>query len=167
MRKLELDFLQVRPPTPVLSWLLLAVGVLLSAMTFSRYLDVADELTEQQAQAAKLTKSAPGRARTGQPVVAAAAPDNVLLGVPWGELFARLEETRPAKIAFLSVQADGRKRSLSLTAEAASAADMIDYLETLRRKGGFQAVTLSGHTVMVADDGSESLQFTTRMNWGP
>ena len=120
----------------------------------------------EQAQAARSSQSA--RARAARSPVAAPGPVGAaLLDVPWGELFGRLEQTRPAKIAFLSVQADAGKRSLALTAEAANAADMINYLEALRQKGGFQAVTLSDHSVMVADDGTESLQFTVRMGWGP
>jgi hypothetical protein len=161
---MELDFLRTRPATPAVSWLLLAAGVAMAVLAGNRYLVLGDDLARAKAHAA----GRPGQARVpAVPAPAAPGPDAGLLALSWGELFARLEAGRPAGIAFLSLEADGRKGSLNLTAEARNEKAMLDYLAALRQPGGFRGVTLSGHSAMVAAGGGESLRFVVRMDWQP
>jgi Tfp pilus assembly protein PilN len=166
MADMELNFLRTRPPIPVLSWVLLGLGVTMAALAGNRYLKVSDDLAQAQVHGSGRHGQIIGRDKVAR-VSASTVPDNSLLTVPWGDLFARLEADRPANIAFLALDADGRKGTLTLTAEARKPADMIDYLAALRQKSGFHAVTLSGHTAMLEEDGRESLHFIVRMEWHP
>ncbi|MDD4882594.1 MAG: hypothetical protein PHX10_13530 [Gallionellaceae bacterium] len=166
MQRLELDFLRTRPAIPAAAWLLLAAGIVMALLAGNRYLRVSDELALEKARAARLAPMAKAHKAAAQP----ARPEAVegdLLAVPWSDLLGHLETTRPANIAFLSLAADGRKGVLTLTAEARNAAAMIDYLEALRQQGGFRSVTLTGHTLVQADNGIESLHFVARLRWGP
>lgn len=166
MPVLELNFLRTRPPIPALAWLLLLAGIVLAFLAGSHYLRLMDDLARERALAGRLAPAAGPAKKTAQPARPEALEGD-LLAVPWGDLFARLEASRPAGIAFLALEADGRKGALTLAAEARNAADMINYLETLRQQGGFRSVTLSGHSVTQAEDGQESLRFFARLGWGP
>lgn len=165
MRKMELDFLRTRPPIPAAAWLLLLAGIVLASLAGTRYLRVSDELARETALAAKVAPKTATHKKTAPPA-RSGVTEGDLLAVSWGDLFARLEATRPADIAFLALSADGRKGAVTLTAEARNATDMINYLERLRQEGGFRSVSLAGHTVMQAEDGRESLHFLARLNWG-
>lgn len=164
MQRLVLDFLRTRPATPIAAWGLLVAGLAMAGWAASRHATLSAEFEQEKAAAAKLLAKV-GQQPTRKPA-ATSTPEKDLLDVPWGDLFARLEATRPGNIAFLAIDADGRKRNLTLAAEARNAADMIAYLEALRGQGDFGSVVLSGHSVMQADDGSESVRFFVRLGWG-
>jgi hypothetical protein len=164
MASLELNFLRTRPQVPPLSWLLILVGVAMVGLAGNRYLVVSDDLAREKARGAGRNKPTLASRVKAEP---APLRGDTLLTVPWRDLFARLEAGRPASIAFMSLDADGRKGTLTLTAEARKPADMVDYLETLRQKGHFSAVTLNSHTVMEDEEGLESVHFVVRMGWKP
>ncbi len=168
MRKPELDFLRETPRPPAAAWLLLALGIVLGATAAWRYLEAEQSLAGERAVAAGLdaARTAKKPVRAAKPRQAAAeTADRTQLDLPWDTLFVQLEKSRPAEIALVSLEADGRKREASLTAEARNPGVMLDYLERLRNQSGFNAVVLSNHAVR-EENPQQPLRFAVRLRWG-
>jgi Tfp pilus assembly protein PilN len=167
MRRLEIDFLRQKPATPGVSWLLLAVGLALASLAATRYAEVEAGLAHEQALARQYEREQRLKPAKGRAVLAQPEPghtDQALLGKPWGALFACLEQTRPDKVAFLALEADGRKSEVEITAEARTPGQMLDYVNTLKQQAEFAAVTLTSHVI---DDQNPQhpLQFVVRLKW--
>jgi hypothetical protein len=167
MQKPELDFLRETPRLPVAAWVLLAAGIALAATAAWRYLKTEQSLAGERAIAASLEAERPAKKPLRSAMLtqaAAGTADRAQLDLPWDTLFGRLEQSRPDGIALLSLEADGRKREASLTAEARRPGIMLDYVERLRSQPGLDAVVLSSHTVRV-EDPQEPLRFVVRLRW--
>lgn len=83
---------------------------------------------------------------------------------PWADLLAALESA-PANVALLSVEPSAAKRSVSLTAEAANPADMLNYLQALQKDHRLAGVLLASHQVQVQAPGTP-IRFQVQANWG-
>ena len=168
MRKPELDFLREMPRPPAAAWLLLVLGITLGATAVLRYLKAEQSLAGERAVTAGLeaARTAKKPVKATMPLQAATeAAGRTQLELPWDALFVLLEQSRPDEIALLSLDADGRKREASLTAEAKNPGAMLDYVERLRKQSGFNAVVLSSHAVR-AEDPQQPLRFAVRLRWG-
>lgn len=86
------------------------------------------------------------------------------LTTPWADLFAALESA-PSSVALLVVEPAAATRSVSLTAEAANATEMLNYLQALQDDARFANVVLVSHAVQAQTPGSP-LRFQLRANWG-
>lgn len=86
------------------------------------------------------------------------------LMAPWADLFAALESA-PSSVALLVVEPSADTRSVSLTAEAANATEMLNYLQALQSDARFANVVLLSHAVEVQTPGSP-LRFQLRASWG-
>jgi Tfp pilus assembly protein PilN len=86
------------------------------------------------------------------------------LMTPWLDLLEALESA-PANVALLSVEPSAAKRSIALTAEAANAADMLEYLRALQGDKRLSGVTLVSHQVQAQAPGSP-LRFQIQATWG-
>lgn len=164
MRELKLNFLHAFPSPHWSARVLLFAGLL--------SLGWAGWQGQEARRALEATEAA-----APKPVVAQRMPRNVAglaagasqsaqaqLTAPWGELFARLENSRPENIALLALEADTRKTEATLTAEARNAGDMLAYVEKLRKDAGFAAVTLASHTLQ-ENDAQQPLRFVLRLVW--
>jgi hypothetical protein len=168
MHRIELDFLRTRPKVPLAAWLLLAAGAGFLMLVIWQHGLVTEAMRLETARAAQLAREAklagmrqPGRTAR----VEAGQVDQDLLERRWGELFLALERSRPAKVALLDLEADGRKSLVMLTAEARTPAQMLDYVNALRTQPGLSGVTLTSH--MVDDENPQRpVQFAVRFNWG-
>jgi Tfp pilus assembly protein PilN len=167
MRRFQIDFLRHQPATPWAAWLLLALGVILAGLAAARYAEVKDGLAQEATLARQHEREHRLKpARSKGPIVQAEAgqQDQTLLNKPWGDLFARLEQTRPDKVAFLALEADGRKAEAVITAESKTPTQMLDYVNSLRKQPEFTSVTLTSHII---DDQNPQhpLQFVVRLKW--
>lgn len=86
------------------------------------------------------------------------------LMTPWANLLAALEAA-PANVALLSVEPSAAKRRISLTAEAANPADMLNYLQALQRDNRLADALLASHQVQVQAPGTP-IRFQIQANWG-
>lgn len=86
------------------------------------------------------------------------------MATPWAELLAALEAT-PATVALLSVEPSAAKRSVTLTAEAASATQMLAYLHTLQSDNRLHEVVLVSHQLQAQAPGTP-LRFQIEGQWG-
>jgi hypothetical protein len=167
MRPLELDFLRTKPATPLVAWLLLALGIALTLMVLSRYSDVKTGLADETALAAQYERDQrkkPSKTRDAVAAVEPAHAEQALLDKPWGEFFARLERTRPGTIAFLAIDADGRKGDAEITAEARTPGQMLDYVNGLQNQPGFSSVNLTSH-IIDDENPQRPVQFMLHLKW--
>lgn len=86
------------------------------------------------------------------------------MATPWPELLATLE-SKPANVALLAVQPTAASRSLSLTAEAATPADMLAWLRRLQADPRLNAVVLVSHQLQAQSPGTP-LRFQIEGHWG-
>lgn len=152
----ELDFLAGRPRRPLAAWLLLAVGLGLAGLAGQRYA----ALSEQLATLAPPATSLPTNPRKAR--VAATTETGPTRN--WGELLNRLENLQEPRIALLSLHGDAQRGEAKITAEAPSAADMLDWLATLRQ-AGFAEASLVRHAVQVEAE-QQPVKFEIRLGWG-
>ncbi len=150
------DFLQTRPRTPLVAWLLLAVGLGLAVFYGQHYAT----LTEKLAAISLTVPAAPASLHTLRVVAESPAPVR-----PWGELLDRLETLRPESIALLSLQGDALRGAVQIRAQARSEADMLDWLKTLRGEPGFRDASLTHHEVQ-EEEGRHPVSFELQLGWG-
>jgi Tfp pilus assembly protein PilN len=167
MRRIELDFLRRKPVMPGLSWLLLIAGAAFLSLVSWQYRLVQAEMKTETARAAQLAREAKLERMRQSPRTAQVEPglvDQALLDRPWGDLFLGLERSRPAKIALLDLEADGRKSQVTLIAEAKTPGQMLDYINELRKQPGLAGVTLTSH-IVDEENPQRPVQFSVRFNW--
>jgi len=168
MRSLKLDFLHPFPRPHWVAWVLLVAGVGLAAWIGWQDQQVVRALAvaaaESPAPRTPPVSRRAARAATGEAQTGAAESAQAQLATPWGELFGRLENNRPGRIALLSLEADARKSDATLTAEARSVKDMLAWIEQLKGEAGFHSVTLASHTLQ-EDDPQRPVRFVLRLGW--
>jgi hypothetical protein len=86
------------------------------------------------------------------------------LMTPWSDLLTALEKA-PSNVALLAVEPSAAKRSLSLTAEAANPAQMLNYLQALQGDKHLADVMLVSHQVQLQAPGTP-IRFQVRASWG-
>ncbi len=166
MQSLKLDFLHPFPRPHWAAWALLAAGLGLAAWTGWQDRQAQRALDEAVAAAPKPVAGAarrPASARAGEEqTVALQAREQ--LSMPWGGLFGRLEANLPKGVALVALEADARKTEATLTAEARTAKDMLDWIEQLKGKAGFASVTLASHALQESDP-QQPIRFVLRLVW--
>lgn len=166
--KLRLDFVRPHPAASVLGWGLLTLGLVALAWAGWRYQSASAAHEAATARLAALTpRPAPRR-----PVLRSDARDEAeapagrrLLEADWGRLFDALEQSRPASVALLRVEAEAARGTLLLSATAKDAAAMLAYLQRLERLPLLSRVALSSHQDE-AVDGLRTVRFDLRAQWG-
>ncbi len=157
----DLDFIAGRPRRPLAAWLLLAVGVGLAGLAGQRYADLSEQLATLAPPATATpttSKSTPPR-KTGIAAKSDATPTR-----NWGELLNPLESLHEPRIALLSLHGDAQRGEAKITAEARNAADMLDWLATLRQSG-FADASPVRHASQLEDE-QQPVKFEIRLGWG-
>ncbi len=86
------------------------------------------------------------------------------MATPWADLLAALEST-PSNVALLSVEPSATRRSVTVTAEAASATQMLAYLHKLQEDTRLHEVMLVSHQLQTQVPGTP-LRFQLEGQWG-
>jgi hypothetical protein len=174
MKPMNLDFTAPGPRPGPISWLLLALG-LIALATAGLAWQAADS-TAQEArtrlagrQAAPKPAQSPKSVRNNTDPAAQArqredSNARRALALPWTRLLTVLQDTRPDDIAFLSLDADGRRGDFQLTADAKSYRAMLDYYRTMQAEPAFKAVSLVRHELREID-GVQGVNFSLRGEW--
>ena len=172
--RLRLEFAPNARRTSLASLALLLAGVLLFALAA---LQLGRTLADNASQARNVAEM-DGKRNTVAPAAAhppRADPAELArvqfvrqtsrsLMTPWADLLEALE-TAPNNVALLSVEPSAAKRSISLTAEAASPKDMLNYLRALQSDQRLSGVLLVSHQVQVQAPGAP-LRFQIQGTWG-
>lgn len=170
MSALGLDFARPRPRAPWWAWLLLALGLAAGLWVGLQYRQAERELAAAQTrlQGLRASSSTP-RVQRRDPALeadrAARAEARRALDMPWGEILSTLQRTRPQAIALLGLEADARRGTLTLTAEARDYPAMIEYYALLQSMPRLADVSLAQHGYQ--DDGNaRPVRFVLRGRWG-
>lgn len=171
--RLQLEFAAQARRIPPASLALLLLCLLLLGLSLLALARSLAEHTQQSRQLASLG-TAP---RSASPSVVPARRDPLELAraqfvrktarsmdTPWAELLAALEAT-PASVALLSVEPSAAKRSVSVTAEAATPEQMLAYLRALQADSRLSQVMLVSHELQAQAPGTP-LRFQLEAHWG-
>ena len=180
MKRMNLDFTAPGAHSGPISWLLLALGLI--AITTAGLGWQAADSTAQEArtrlaglQAAPKGKTAGtlnstrnnARNSVNPAAQARQREDNNArraLALPWTRLLTVLQDTRPDDIAFLELDADGRRGDFQLTANAKSYRAMLDYYRAMQAEPAFRSVSLVRHELREID-GVQGVNFSLRGEW--
>ena len=173
-RRLTLEFAPGARNTPRWRVALLLASLLIGALVAWLLTQTLAGNARQAAELARLTDRQPapvsGSVRQTRPDPGELAriqwvrQTSQSLMTPWGELLAALEAA-PSNVALLAVEPSPARRSISLTAEAASAKDMLDYVRALQGDTRLSGVLLVSHQVQLQAQGTP-LRFQVQANWG-
>lgn len=170
MSGLGLDFARPRPHAPWWSWALLTMGLAAGLWMAQQYRLAEREVATAQSRlqglrVPKATAHVQRRDPTLEAERAARAEAQRILDMPWGELLSTLQRTRPQGIALLGLEADARRGTFTLTAEARDYPAMIDYYAQLQSISMLTNVSLAQHGFQ--DDGNaRPVRFILRGRWG-
>jgi len=151
MHALAINFVQQRRFASPLGLLLLAAGIVAMGVVTLDYVDALDELDRVELRQARV--KSPGDA--ARPLAGAAALvrtdakaiDVVAgqLGLPWDAVLREIESRSDPAVALLSVEAQGQARTMRISGEAKTMADVVAYVGRLRESPRLTSVFLSGH----------------------
>ena len=170
MQRLRIDFLNRRPPASLLGWALMLAGVASMAVAALDYGQARDELQSTLDRAERQARGSKVRTRGAAPAVApelvrVSARADDALSQPWGRLLRELETLADTRVALLGVEAQGAARTLRIAGEAATMADVVDYVERLRQSPMALSAVLSSHELRSAE-GAQVIRFSVDMAWG-
>jgi Tfp pilus assembly protein PilN len=174
MSRIQLDFTAPGERIGSLSWLLLAIGLCAAgalALTWQTADSAAHDARARLASLTALSAAKPASKtppKRSDPAAEVRQRDETeaarALALPWGRLLSRLQDTRPDDIAFLSLDADGRRGDFQIIAEAKNYQAMLDYTLALQAESGFKAVSLMRHELHQID-GVQGVNFSLRGTW--
>ncbi len=170
MSALGLDFARPHPRAPWWAWALLALGLAAALWAGQQYRLAERELAAAQSrlQGLRTPPSTPRTQRRDPGLEAdrtARAEARRALDMPWGELLSTLQRSRPKDIALLGLEADARRGTLTLTAEARDYPAMIEYYASMQSLPALSNVSLAQHGYH--DDGNaRPVRFILRGRWG-
>ena len=143
MQRLDLDFQRSagKRPSAGLVLLVLAVLVGLALLLVQRDL-VAQLALIDAAQGRAAASSKPTDTKEGDQALQDAFSQ---LTLPWGEVFASVEDAADEQVLLMALEGDGRNRVVKIAAQAPHAVAMLDYLERLKNEGRLGGWRLLSH----------------------
>jgi hypothetical protein len=147
MHKLDIDFQSAPGKAPSAGMILLVLAVLGGLALVQVQRDLGNQLAAMDA--------AQGRSAAGEKLGAAnqkksdgdqaAQTAFNQLTLPWGEVFAAVEEAADKQVLLLALEGDGRNRVIKITAQAPHVEDMLAYLGRLKSNGKLGGWRLLSH----------------------
>lgn len=148
MQRLDIDFQASTGKLPSAGVAVLVIAVLAGLALLLLQRDLSGQLAEMDttlghSAASEKSRAMSGRDAEGDRELRAAFNQLVL---PWGEVFAAVEDATEDRVLLLGLEGDGRNRLVRITAQAPHAEDMLAYLERLktsRKLGGWRLLSHS------------------------
>ncbi len=161
MPRLRLRFPYREQSAPQLDVLLLLLGLSIVAAVYLQFRHFAEEtnfwsnrverMERQQQQKTAPRARATSRIREfGQEIQKEIAQANAVLdqlNLPWEALFDSIEQAATEDIALLSLQPNVSNRTMRLSGEAKSMAELLDFVEALERELVFENVHLLNYKI--------------------
>ncbi len=146
--------------------MLLSLGIF--ALSLAHYSDVAARLDAAKERLERLTaRLDPGQhlqsANQAIPVAKSAKVEE-LIGLHWDEMLSAIEHATTADVAVLSVQADPKKRVVTLNGQARSYDHALGFVQRLPDGKAFENAWLASHMV-VEDDPDRPVDFVVEAQW--
>jgi len=170
VRPLSLDFVREPQASPV-GYLLLAAGLLAAGLVLFAHLGLTGQVERYKELAASVAGPRTGQARA-LPVAVKSEQEALTqarqvvdhLAVPWGRLFAALEQIDEKDVALLTIAPEVQKRQIRVYAEAKNLAAMLSYHKRLEDDPVFSVVSLTEHEVQVRDP-QQPVRFNITATW--
>lgn len=161
MPRLRLRFPDRGQSVPHIDFSILLIGLLVLAGVLLQFRQVTEEVNhwtnrverlekQQQQKAAPRTRSTPRIKEFSQEIRKEITQANAILdqiNLPWETLFDAIEHAATEEIALLSLQPNVASRTLRLSGEAKSMAELLDFVEALERELVFENVHLLNYKV--------------------
>lgn len=161
MPRLRLKFPDRGQSVPHIDFSILLIGLLVLAGVLLQFRQVTEEVNhwtnrverlekQQQQKAAPRTRSTPRIKEFSQEIRKEITQANAILdqiNLPWETLFDAIEHAATEEIALLSLQPNVASRTLRLSGEAKSMAELLDFVEALERELIFENVHLLNYKV--------------------
>jgi hypothetical protein len=170
VQAIAINFVRPQGHASPLGLILFVVGVLVVGAVAVDYRDALDELERVQAQQLRqLRPTSSARLTQGQPAGARGesyAMERAIgqLQLPWDAVLREIEKSANSSVALLSVEAQGRSRTLRLTGEAKTMAEVVAYTRRLRESPLIAAANVTHHENK--DGGPVSLiRFAIEASW--
>lgn len=150
MQALNLNFMAHRRLGSPLGLLVLAAGMVAVSVVAIDYIEVRAELERVQLRQTRQTKpDAPRQRTSASPATLddakAMARVSSQLRLPWDAVLREMELRVDPAVAILSVEGQGQTRTLRITGEAKTMADVGAYVNQLRQSSLIDTAYLSGH----------------------
>lgn len=147
MQKLDIDFQNTGGKTLLGGTAMLVLAVLAGLALLQVQHDLGNQIAAIDAAMGKnaaVEKSAgANQKKQGEDQVVQAAFNQLTL--PWGDVFAAVEEASDKKVLLLALEGDGRNRVVKISAKAPHAETMLAYLERLKSSGKLGGWRLLSH----------------------
>lgn len=153
---------------------LLAVAVVAAAATAYQGWQLQHRVAEMRVAVNALDRSADRHRIDSAPRAdeARLAPDQLAaanraveqLNLPWHDLLAGVEHAGTPAVSLVSIEPDPQHRQVRITAEAAGADAMVDYVASLARQPVFRAVVIRKHQVDLQSP-YQPIRFVVELSW--
>ena len=161
MPRLRLKFPDRGQSVPHIDFSILLIGLLVLADVLLQFRQVTEEVNhwtnrverlekQQQQKAAPRTRSTPRIKEFSQEIRKEITQANAILdqiNLPWETLFDAIEHAATEQIALLSLQPNVGNRTLRISGEAKSMAELLDFVEALERDLVFENVHLLNYKI--------------------
>lgn len=161
MSRLRLRFPYREQSAPQLDLSLLLLGLSIVVAVFFQFRYQVEEINawsnrvermerQQQQKAAPRTRTTSRIREFGQEIQKEITQANAILdqlNLPWEMLFDSIEQAATEDVALLSLQPNFSNRSLRLSGEAKSMAELLDFVEALERESVFENVHLLNYKI--------------------
>lgn len=87
------------------------------------------------------------------------------LNLPWRDVLDAIEAATPPAIALLTLDPDAKRHTVRIMAEAKTSADMINYIELVKKQPFFTDVIVTRHEVN-EQDANKPIRFLLEAQWG-
>lgn len=147
MQKLDIDFQSAAGKSPSAGMAVLVLTVLVGLALLLMQRDLSDRLAAMDAAQGRIAaseKSGAGNKQRSEGDQALQTAFNQLT-LPWGEVFASVEEAADDQVLLLALEGDGRNRVIRIAAQAPHAEAMLAYLERLKGSGKLGGCRLLSH----------------------
>ena len=151
MNTLAINFVQRRRNVSSVGIVLFLAGAAAACVTTSIYLDGKAELEHAQARVLRLqrTQTTARRPASSPTVVRDEDKSFSRVGIqlrrPWNALLSDIDLISTPSVALLSVEGQGQTRALRMSGEAKTMADVVDYVNRLRKLPLMESVNLVQH----------------------
>ena len=161
MPRLKLKFPDRGQAVPHIDFALLLIGLLVLGGVFWQFRQITEEVNywtnrverlekQQQQKAAPRSRAASRVKEFSQEIRKEVTQANAILdqiSLPWETLFDAIEHAATEQIALLSLQPNVGSRTLRISGEAKSMAELLDFVEALERELVFENVHLLNYKI--------------------
>lgn len=173
MKRIEIQFAKRASGVSRVHAAALALGMLAMAVSVAQFAQTRTELARAESELREVAARIEQRKASPPTRTAVAIPEDKIratnaaitkLNLPWSELFLALESSKPNNVALLSLQPEGKNRTLLVEAEAKTPEHMLAFVKRLRAEPMFEDAFLTRHELREQDP-NRPYRFAVELRW--